>query len=82
MSFITVEAQPAGAVKHGKWCQGGKPGWKSCERCTKREVAACIAFWEAMGGVPEVVRMHTEARLASHKPSRIKVRPIAFVETA
>jgi hypothetical protein len=36
----------------------------ACEACAVKQVKACHAFWETMGGVPEVVRVHTAERLA------------------
>lgn len=81
MSFITVEAQPAGEIPHGRHCQGGKPGWKSCKRCAAREVKTCVTWWEeVMGGVPEIVRIHTEARMAEYEPRKGWTSPIAFID--
>jgi hypothetical protein len=70
MSFITVAKQPAGVIPHGGHCAGGTPDWKACEACARREAAACIAFWQTMGGVPEIVRVHIKARMAFYVKAR------------
>jgi hypothetical protein len=82
MSFITVEEQPAGEIRHGRHCQGGKPGWKACQRCAAKEAAACVAFWETMGGVPEIVRMHVTERMTGYTRKPVTVSPIALIDWA
>lgn len=64
MAMMTTRPQPAGPIRHGQHCAGGVAGWMACEACAVKQVKACHAFWETMGGVPEVVRVHTAERLA------------------
>lgn len=82
MSFITVEAQPAGEIRHGRHCAGGKPGWKSCERCAVKQVHACFVFWATMGGVPEIVWTHTAERLAWYERKQVKLSPLVSIKWA
>jgi hypothetical protein len=82
MAMMSTKPQPEGTVKHGKHCEGGIPGWHCCEACAIKQVRLCRAFWETMGGVPEVVMVHTTERLAWYSRKQVKVRPVAFVETA